>query len=188
METLMKKVQRPDIHKVSTPVDYRAQRPNKAPSSDTKKVSGFEDFIKAADDAACASIQRITVDDVVDHFYLPPSEAVEFLLKKSPVGEKCPSKDDLISKGYLIGYSNEDDGSCVMPAAHGFGMIAFEPVSDDGTKTVVYNNGSGFEQVMKYDKDGNLVSADFDSIDVNTRIRLGTVHMKVVNGEKKYSN
>jgi hypothetical protein len=131
--------------------------------------------------------QQVTPQNVDKAFLLRPSQAVNFLLQKSPVGEDYPSTEDLMSKGYRIAYHKEADGSYIMLAASGAGKIILKPDAEDGTKTIVYQN-EGFEQVMKYDKDGNVISADFKFKDANTGMSSDIAHMQVVNGKKVYTN
>jgi hypothetical protein len=132
-------------------------------------------------------VEQVTAKNVEEAFVLSPRDAVRYLLGNSPVGETYPSTEDLMSKGYRIAYHKEADGSYVMPAASGAGKIILKPDAEDGTKTIVYQN-EGFEQVMKYDKDGNVISADFKFKDANTGMSSDIAHMQVVNGKKVYSN
>lgn len=133
------------------------------------------------------SVQQVTTQDAVNAFNLRTSDCVKMLLAKSPVGECYPSTFQIAAKGYEIVYHTESDGSYKMPAASGSGRVIFKPEAEDGTKTIVYRN-EGFEQVMQYDNDGKLISADFKLKDVDTGCTYGTAHMFIdENGKKYYS-
>jgi hypothetical protein len=169
----------PTINGVSgnNPVQNTSSTSSTARTEKLVKSLGFEG----------QNTQEVTPQNVDNAFLLRPSQAVNYLLKKSPVGEDYPSTGELASKGYRMPYHKEADGSYIMPAASGSGKIILKPDAEDGTKTIVYQN-EGFEQVMMWDKDGNVTSADFKFKDANTGMSSDIAHMKVVNGKKIYTN
>ena len=128
-----------------------------------------------------ASNKEITENDLKDISDKRPTEAVNILMEKSPVGKTLPSDDELAKMGYKKQPYMTMNGDTFYGNNLTISTGLLEAAPEGTARKAVYKAGR-FEQVMYYDKDNNLIKGNFKIMD-NLEGKFPEAHYEIFRNE-----